>query len=133
MEREEPMPTLTPEGHEVVRRLAARHAVSEGAVVAVLEALVRGRGTIAQFDHPELGGAGQWMRGGMTQVGDMFNTTLQAKVSALCSELAPFASREPASPAPFGAQRRSQRSTPAEPTDATIFTSDHRLFEHPPS
>jgi len=42
---------------------------------------------MAQFYHPELGGGGQWMRGGMTMVGDMFNHGLQATVSGLCSEL----------------------------------------------
>jgi hypothetical protein len=42
---------------------------------------------MAQFYHPELGGGGQWMRGGMTMVGDMFNHGLQATVNGLCSEL----------------------------------------------
>ncbi|MEO6599103.1 MAG: SHOCT domain-containing protein, partial [Polyangiaceae bacterium] len=35
----------------------------------------------------ELGGGGQWMRGGMTMVGDMFNQGLQALVANLCSDL----------------------------------------------
>jgi hypothetical protein len=43
---------------------------------------------MAQFNHWELGGSGQWMQGGMTMVGDMFNHALQAKVAGLCSELA---------------------------------------------
>lgn len=42
---------------------------------------------MAQFYHPELGGGGQWMRGGMTMVGDMFNGRLQSTVSGLCAEL----------------------------------------------
>src|SRR5436305_1704686 len=43
---------------------------------------------MAQFNHPELGGMGQWSQGGMTMVGDMFNHALKARVDAVCSELA---------------------------------------------
>ena len=43
---------------------------------------------MAQFSHPELGGAGQWSQGGMTMIGDMFNQGLKRRVDALCSELA---------------------------------------------
>jgi hypothetical protein len=41
--------------------------------MTLLQALVNSNGTMAQFSHWELGGGGQWMRGGMTMVGDMFN------------------------------------------------------------
>lgn len=44
-------------------------------------------GTMAQFNIPELGGGGQWMQGGMTMVGDMFNYQLKATVDGLCIEL----------------------------------------------
>jgi Short C-terminal domain len=50
--------------------------------------VARGGGTMAQFYHSELGGGGQWMSGGMTMVGDMFNSRLASTVSGLCSELA---------------------------------------------
>jgi hypothetical protein len=53
----------------------------------LLFAVNAGGGTMAQFYHSELGGGGQWMRGGMTMVGDMFNSGLQATVAGLCSEL----------------------------------------------
>lgn len=53
----------------------------------LLHALVRGGGTMAQFDIRELGGSGQWMKGGMTMVGDMFNASLKAKVEQLCNQL----------------------------------------------
>jgi len=49
---------------------------------------------MAQFYHPDLGGGGQWMRGGMTMVGDMFNGGLQATVSGLCSELSSLLSNQ---------------------------------------
>jgi hypothetical protein len=67
--------------------LARRHGVSVQAVQALAEALRRGGGRQAQFSHRELGGMGQWSAGGMTQVGDMFNSALRDKVAALCSEL----------------------------------------------
>jgi hypothetical protein len=78
---------LTPAGHEAVHGLAQRYGVSVDAVATLLAAVNAGGGTMAQFYHPELGGGGQWMRGGMTMVGDMFNSRLQSTVSGLCSEL----------------------------------------------
>ena len=78
---------LTPAGESAVADIAARYRVSEGAVRTLLDAVIRGGGAMAQFSHPELGGSGQWMRGGMTMVGDMFNPGLQATVSGICSEL----------------------------------------------
>jgi len=79
--------SLTPTGEAAVAELAERYRVSEGAVRALLDAVVRGGGAMAQFSHPDLGGSGQWMRGGMTMVGDMFNSGLQSTVSGICSEL----------------------------------------------
>ena len=61
----------------------------------MLAAVARGRGAMAQFDHPDFGGAGQWMRGGMTMVGDMFNSALKARVEALCADLAGIFESEP--------------------------------------
>ncbi|WP_102110412.1 SHOCT domain-containing protein [Oceaniglobus roseus] len=81
------MSTLTPEGKRLVEETAARHGFGPEAVTAMLEALYRGGGTQAQFDHPEFGGMGQWSQGGMTMVGDMFNNALKARVDALCSDL----------------------------------------------
>ena len=42
---------------------------------------------MAQFNIYELGGSGQWMRGGMTMVGDMFNYQLKSKVDGICGDL----------------------------------------------
>lgn len=53
----------------------------------MLDSILRGNGTMAQFNINELGGGGQWMRGGMTMVGDMFNYSLKSKVDGICSEL----------------------------------------------
>src|SRR5438045_372673 len=68
--------------------LAARTGLSEPALRVLWEALRRGRGAQAQFDHPELGGMGQWQRGGMIMIGDMFNSALAARVAAACALLA---------------------------------------------
>ncbi|ADP81694.1 SHOCT domain-containing protein [Pseudofrankia inefficax] len=82
------MRKLTSQGEQVVADLSARYGVSADAVRAMLEAVRLGNGTMAQFSHPEFGGRGQWMAGGMTMVADMFNQRLQALVSGLASELA---------------------------------------------
>jgi hypothetical protein len=78
---------LTDEGRRRIDELAQRYSVSTDVVMTLLQALVNGNGQMAQFNHPDLGGSGQWMRGGMTMVGDMFNSGLQSKVDGLCSEL----------------------------------------------
>ena len=81
------MRKLTPEGETTIADIARRHGVSPDAVRTLLEAVANGGGAMAQFSHPELGGGGQWLRGGMTMVGDMFDASLKAKVDAICSEL----------------------------------------------
>lgn len=82
------MSGLTEAGRRAVREAAGRYGVSEQTAEAMLHALVRGGGTMAQFNIPELGGNGQWLAGGMTMVGDMFNHGLQATVAGLASDLA---------------------------------------------
>lgn len=81
------MSLLTEHGQSIARDAAARHGVSEDAVTVLLQALAMSNGNQAQFNHPDLGGMGQWSRGGMTMVGDMFNNALKARVDALCTEL----------------------------------------------
>lgn len=68
--------------------LAAKHGLSAAAARALAEALRHGGGRMAQFNHPDLGGLGQWSAGGMIMIGDMFNTGLKARVAALCADLA---------------------------------------------
>ncbi len=78
---------LSDEGRARVAEVAARHGVSAGTAERLAEALSRGGGSQAQFNESELGGFGQWSRGGMIMIGDMFNSGLKARVDALCSEL----------------------------------------------
>ena len=81
--------TVTPAAENAITDIAQRHGLSREAVQAMLFAVHAGGGTMAQFSIPELGGSGQWMRGGMTMVGgNMFDNALKARVDALCAELA---------------------------------------------
>ncbi len=82
------MPKFTPEAQQMLAAAAQHHGFSPEAALTAWHALAEGRGAMAQFNHPELGGVGQWAQGGMTMVGDMFNHALKARVDALCSELA---------------------------------------------
>ena len=91
------MQELTPRGRQRVEELRQQHRFSSEAVADLVRALVAGRGTMAQFDHPELGGRGQWVQGGMIMIGDMFNHALKARVDALCAGLAGIV-REEAAP-----------------------------------
>lgn len=84
----------------LVETLAQRHQVSPAAVEALLAAMRQGQGRAAQFNHPELGGMGQWMAGGMLMIGDMSNARLKATVARLCEDLADALRALPAAPQP---------------------------------
>ena len=101
------MQKLTEQGRQRINDLAQRYGVSTDAVMALLQALVNGNGTMAQFNHPELGGSGQWLQGGMTMVGDMFNHGLKAKVDGLCTELSQLLAQQPFVPLPLSSQSQS--------------------------
>jgi Short C-terminal domain len=92
--------TVTPEAASAIADIAQRHGLSQDAVLAMLFALREGNGTMAQFSIPELGGTGQWMRGGMTMVGNMFDNALKARVDALCNELTQLLATTTVFPAP---------------------------------
>ena len=81
------MTDLTDDAHRILGDMAARYALPVSAVEEMARAVARGGGTMAQFNIPELGGSGQWMAGGMTMVGDMFNYGLKAQVDGLCAEI----------------------------------------------
>lgn len=71
-----------------VEHIAKEHGISVAAVESVATAMEQSRGAAAQFNHPELGGLGQWMSGGMLMIGDMFNHELKAKVDRVCRSVA---------------------------------------------
>jgi hypothetical protein len=79
---------MTDNDEGAIIRLAIRHSVSPDAVRTILRAL-RSGGGMAQFSHPDFGSMSQWS-GGMTMVGDMFNSELKSKLDAICTELASY-------------------------------------------
>ena len=81
------MQNLTPQGENLISDLSNRYNLSRDAVLHMLMSVNNGGGSMAQFSSPELGGSGQWMQGGMTMVGDMFNSGLRNTVDNLCTEL----------------------------------------------
>ena len=81
------MARWTEQGEKLVNDVANRYGASIDAVSMMLDSVLRGNGTMAQFNIYELGGSGQWMRGGMTMVGDMFNYQLKSKVDGICGDL----------------------------------------------
>jgi hypothetical protein len=109
--------TVTPEAELAIADIAQRHGLSREAVLTMLYAVNAGHGTMAQFSIPELGGSGQWMRGGMTMVGNMFDNALKARVDSLCGELSHLLSATtvfPASPPGTPVRLASGKWWPAE-------------------
>lgn len=89
------MPQLSPEGQAAINAISQRTGFSPDAVTSMLFSVIAGNGTMAQFSHPEFGGSGQWMAGGMTMVSDMFNNYLKGRVDGLCSELSNLVASQP--------------------------------------
>lgn len=89
------MNQLTPEGQQIINNIAQRYNFSPDAVFSMLLSVINGNGSMAQFNHPEFGGSGQWMRGGMIMLGDMFNNGLKNSVGNLCQELANLIANQP--------------------------------------
>lgn len=120
--------------------LATKHGFSVGAVSQLYSAMQAGNGTAAQFSHPEFGGMGQWLRGGMLMIGDMFNQNLKGRVDALCNDLSAlyFAAPKPATSTGFGWSNAAAAWWPAEfgspaasggqnAVDYAYFPQRHRL------
>ncbi|MCP9927003.1 SHOCT domain-containing protein [Cyanobium sp. CH-040] len=91
------MEQITPQGLQVAQDLGQRHGFSAGAVAHLMQAMLRSRGGMAQFNHPEFGGSGQWMPGGMLMISDMFNNALKARVDGLCRDVSAVLASQPMS------------------------------------
>ncbi|CAA6814142.1 MAG: SHOCT domain-containing protein [uncultured Thiotrichaceae bacterium] len=89
------MQQLTQAGQNLVSRLSQHYGFSSDAVTHMLFAVLNGNGSMAQFNHSEFGGSGQWMRGGMLMLGDMFNSGLKGSVDGLCNDISDTLAREP--------------------------------------
>ena len=84
------MKQLSDAGIHALDAIAREHGFSGDAVLHMHAALMHGEARMAQFNHQEFGGPGQWMAGGMTMIGDMFNGDLKARVDRLCQSLRIF-------------------------------------------
>jgi hypothetical protein len=89
------MQQLSPAGQQIIDGIAKRYGYSSDAVLSMLQSVINGNGSMAQFNHPEFAGSGQWMSGGMTMVSDMFNNNLKGSVNNLCSELSQLVAAQP--------------------------------------
>lgn len=122
------MEQITPAGLKVAGELAQRHGFSQEAVIHMMAAMLRGRGGMAQFNHPEFAGSGQWMSGGMMMIGDMFNHSLKARVDALCQAIAAVLASQPGL-LPVGSfQSQMQGGVGTMPAVATAGSGDGPLF-----
>lgn len=122
------MQQLTSTGQSLVAELAGRHGFSTDAVTQMLFAVLQGNGSMAQFSHPEFGGGGQWMAGGMIMLGDMFNHALKGRVDALCNEIAGVLARQPGLIHSGSFQSQTQGGGNAQTQTAGGFAGQSSLF-----
>jgi len=87
------MQQLTSAGQNIVGDIARRYNLSQDAVIQMLVAVNNGGGSMAQFYCSELGGGGQWMRGGMTMVGDLCNELANVLATTQVFPVAPPGTR----------------------------------------
>jgi len=71
-----------------VDALARQTGFTGDAVASMIRSFKAGSGRMAQFDHREFGGAGQWMQGGMLMISDFSNRDLHQRVGRLCEAIA---------------------------------------------
>ncbi len=119
---------LSPAGQQLVQSLAQRHGVSPDAATHMLVAVQNGNGTMAQFNHPEFGGGGQWMQGGMTMVSDLFNYQLKSRVDNLCSDIAHELANHQTSPFFGSFQSQSQSGSSRQAQAAGNLGGANSLF-----
>ena len=122
------MPTLSDTGVQLVHNLSQRHGVSTDAVTHMLIAIQNGNGSMAQFNHPEFGGCGQWMRGGMTMVSDLFNNQLKYRVDSICSDIANELGNHQLTPFSGSFQSQSQNGANSQMQAGGAMNSGNSLF-----
>jgi Short C-terminal domain len=81
------MSQLNSQWQQKLTELTQKYQLSELAIMVLWQALIKGNGKMAQFNHPELGGVGQWLPGGLTMISDMSNSHLKMVIDNLCGEL----------------------------------------------
>ena len=127
------MPVMTDEGRRVVDQLAQRHGFSHDATEQMLIAVLNGNGQMAQFSHPEFGGSGQWMRGGMTMIGDMFNNYLKGRVDGLCEDIASHLQHYGSVMQSGSFQSQTQSGAGSQNQESGSLRTESKLFAPDPS
>ncbi|HCS55090.1 SHOCT domain-containing protein [Rubinisphaera sp.] len=122
------MPILSDAGTQVVNNLSQRHGVSTDAVTHMLIAIQNGNGSMAQFNHPEFGGCGQWMRGGMTMVSDLFNNHLKYRVDSICNDISNELANNQLTPFVASFQSQSQNGSNSQMQAGGSMGSSNSLF-----
>lgn len=89
------MRQLSPAGEQAISAIAQRHGFSFEATLSMLDSVINGNGSMAQFNHYEFSGSGQWMRSGMIMISDMFNNNLKSRIDGLCYELSELVASQP--------------------------------------
>ncbi|MFM0351072.1 hypothetical protein [Paraburkholderia sp. RL17-347-BIC-D] len=88
------MRKLTPAGQQLIEEVAQRHGFSTDAVMSMLESVIRGNGSMAQFNDPEFGAPASGCGGndhGLRHV----NNYLNGRVDGLCFELSRLMANQP--------------------------------------
>ena len=124
---------LTPEGERIAGDLARRHGFSVDAVTQMMFAVLNGNGSMAQFSHPEFGGSGQWMRGGMLMLGDMFNHGLKNRVDSLCYDISGILANQPGLLSSGSFQSQSQGGNAWQTQAAGVPHGQSTLFQPDPA
>jgi len=96
-------------------------------------AVHNGNGSMAQFNHPEFGGCGQWMSGGMTMVSDLFNHQLKSRVDNLCSDISNELANHRSSPLVGSFQSQSQGGSNQQSQAAGSLGGSNTLFAPDPN
>lgn len=124
---------LSSAGQQLVQTLAQRYGLSTDAVTHMLIAVHNGNGTMAQFNHPEFGGSGQWMQGGMTMVSDLFNYALKNRVDGICQDISNELANHQLVPFSGSFQSQSQNGSSAQSQAAGTIGSQNTLFVPDPA
>ncbi|WP_339746824.1 SHOCT domain-containing protein [uncultured Rubinisphaera sp.] len=111
-----------------MNNLSQRHGVSTDAVTHMLIAIQNGNGSMAQFNHPEFGGCGQWMRGGMTMVSDLFNNHLKYRVDSICNDISNELANNQLTPFVGSFQSQSQNGSNSQMQAGGSMGSSNSLF-----
>lgn len=98
----------------------------------MLIAVSNGNGSMAQFSHPEFGGGGQWMSGGMTMVSDLFNNQLKYQVDSICSDISNALANHQSGPFVGSFQSQSQSGSSNQSQAAGGIGGTNALFEPDP-